>query len=96
MTWTIEWDERAFKEFKSLDKKAQKDILRYLKERIASDEDPKRFGKPLSHDLTGLWKYRLGDYRIICRIEDHKLVVFIVRVRHRKDAYKDKTNLSIH
>jgi mRNA interferase RelE/StbE len=96
LAWAIEWDERAFKEFKRLDRKAQGNIIRYLKERIATADDPKRFGAPLSHDLAGFWKYRLGDYRIICRIEEEKLVVFIVRVRHRKHAYKEKSGLTRH
>jgi mRNA interferase RelE/StbE len=86
LAWAIEWDERAFKEFKRLDRKAQKVIRRYLKERIAAADDPKRFGAPLSHDLAGFWKYRIGDYRIICRIEEEKLAVFIARVRHRKQT----------
>ncbi len=96
MAWTIEWDERAFKEFKRLDRKAQEIIRRYLKERIAVDDDPRRFGAPLSHDLAGFWKYRIGDYRVIRHIEEDKLVVFIVRARHRKHAYKDQSGLSHH
>jgi mRNA interferase RelE/StbE len=94
LAWAIEWDERAFKEFKRLGRKTQEIIKRYLKERIAPDDDPKRFGAPLSHDLAEFWKYRIGDYRVICRIEEEKLVIFIVRVRHRKHAYKDKSGLS--
>ena len=87
MTWRVEFDDAAAKEFRKLDHQAQNDILRYFRERIATDEDPRRFGKPLSGDLAGLWRYRVRDYRMICNIEDDKLIVLIVRVAHRKGVY---------
>ena len=88
MTWTVEFDDAAAKELRKLDKQAQKDILKYLRERIATDEDPRRFGKPLSRNLAGLWRYRIRDYRLICNIEDNKLIVLILHVGHRKDVYE--------
>ena len=88
MTWTVEFDDAAAKELRKLDRQAQSDILRYFRERIATDEDPRRFGKPLSGELTGLWRYRVRDYRMICNIEDDKLIVLVVRVSHRKDVYE--------
>lgn len=88
MIWTIEWDERAVKELKKLDKQAQKDIIQYLKSRIATEESPRRFGKPLIGNKAGLWRYRVKHYRIICNIEDERLVVLVLRTSHRKDAYK--------
>ena len=88
MTWTVEFDDAAAKELRKLDKQAQREILRYFRKRIATDEDPRRFGKPLSRDLVGLWRYRLRNYRMICNIEDNKLVVLILRVGHRKDVYE--------
>jgi len=87
LTWTIEFDEAAAKELRKLDRQMQLEILNYLRQRIATDEDPRRFGKPLSRDLAGLWRYRVRDYRMICNIEDDKLVVLVVRVSHRKDVY---------
>ncbi|MDO8907777.1 MAG: type II toxin-antitoxin system RelE/ParE family toxin [Pseudohongiella sp.] len=69
--------------YKSVSIVRQSDILRYFRERIATDEDPRRFGKPLAGELTGLWRYRVRKYRMICNIEDKKLVV---RVSHRKDV----------
>ena len=63
-------------------------VLRYLRERIATDEDPRRFGKPLSRDMAGLWRYRVGNYRMICNIEDDKLVVLVLRAGHRKEVYE--------
>ena len=87
LTWTIEFDDRAARELRGLDRPAQNDILRYLRQRIATDEDPRRFGKPLSRELSGLWRYRVRDYRLICHIEDDTLLVVVIRVGHRKDVY---------
>ena len=88
MTWIVEFDDGAAKELRKLDRQAQQEILRYLRERIATDEDPRRFGKPLSRDLAGLWRYRMRNYRMICHIEDDKLVVLVLRVGHRNDIYE--------
>ena len=87
MTWTVEFDEAASKELRKLDRQAQLEILNYFRQRIATDEDPRSFGKPLSRDLAGLWRYQVRDYRMICNIEDDKLIVLVVRVFHRKDVY---------
>ncbi len=89
LTWTVEWDDRARKELRKLDKQLQKDILHYLRERIAVDNDPRRFGKPLSYDKHGLWRYRVQNARIICRIEDDSLIVLVVKVGYRKEIYND-------
>ena len=88
MTWTVEFDDVAAKELRKLDRQAQQEILRYFRERIATDEDPRRFGKPLARDMAGLWRYRVRDYRMICHIEDDKLVVLVLRVGHHKDIYE--------
>ncbi len=88
MTWTVEWDDRARRELRRLDRQAQRDILKYFSERIATDEDLQRFGKPLRHDLRGLWRYRIGDYRAICQIENGHLVVLVVAIGHRRQVYQ--------
>ena len=88
MIWTVEFDDAATKELRKLDKQAQGEILRYFRERIATDEDPHRFGKPLSRELAGLWRYRVRNYRMICNIEDDKLVVLVLRIGHRKNIYE--------
>ena len=87
MTWTVNWDDRARKELRKLDKQRQKSILTYLRERIAVKDDPRRFGKPLAYDKHGLWRYRVQDCRIICRILDDELIVLILRTGHRKNIY---------
>ena len=88
MIWSVEWDDAAVKELRKLDKQAQRDILKYFRERIATDDDPRRFGKQLSRELVGLWRYRVQNYRMICNIEDDKLVVLVLRVGHRKNIYE--------
>jgi len=85
LIWQIDWDDRARKELRSLDRQVQKRILNYLRERIA--KTPMNFGKELLGDKAGLRSYRVDSYRIICQIQDQKLKVFVVAVGHRKDIY---------
>ncbi len=87
MTWTVEWDDKARRELRKLDHTVQTNILRYFRERIMVDDDPKRFGKPLNHELQGLWRYRIGDYRAVCQIQDERLVVLVLAVNHRSSIY---------
>ena len=87
MGWSIKIDDSARKELVKLCDNAAKDILKFLRKRIATDEDPRRFGDPLRKDLSGLWKYRVGSYRVIADIQDDVLLVLVVRVAHRKKAY---------
>jgi|ERR1035438_3483908 mRNA interferase RelE/StbE len=87
--WTVEFDDRARRELRKLDPETQKGILRYLRERVAGTSDPKEFGKPLRMNLAGLWRYPVADYRLICRFEDNRLVVLVLKVGHRRDVYED-------
>lgn len=88
MTWTVEWDDRARRELRRLDRQVQQDILKYFSERITTGNDPRRFGKPLRHELQGLWSYRIGHYRAICHIENDQLVVLVLAVGHRRQIYQ--------
>ena len=88
LTWSIEWDDRARKELRKLDFPVQKEILSYLRSRIVDSKTPRLFGQSLSGNKAGLWRYRIGNYRLICRLEDHTLVVFVVGVGHRKEVYE--------
>jgi len=88
LTWSVEWDERARRELRQLDRQIQRTILRYFSERIATDDDPRRFGKPLRHELQGLWRYRIGDYRAVCQIENELLVILVLAVNHRRQVYR--------
>jgi len=88
LAWLVEWEDEAVKEIKKLDARARRNIVRFLREKIATEDDPRRFGDPLRKELKGLWKYRIGDYRIICSIEDKRVVVLVVRVGHRSYVYR--------
>lgn len=88
MTWKVEFDDRALKELRKLDPQIQRQILLFLRQRVATPDNPKRFGKPLSGDRLGLWRYRIGSYRLICRIEEDRVVVLVLGVGHRKDVYR--------
>ena len=76
------------REFRKLDKSHARMILKYIKNNIMPLEDPKDRGKALVGDKKGLWRYRIGDYRIICKIEDDKLLILALSVGHRRDIYK--------
>ncbi|MBI2677941.1 MAG: type II toxin-antitoxin system RelE/ParE family toxin [Candidatus Koribacter versatilis] len=88
MAWTVRVEPRALRELERLDRSAQVRILRFLKERVEGSSDPRSSGKPVRGELGELWRYRLGDYRIVCRLEDKILVVFVLRVAHRRDIYR--------
>ena len=87
MAWRIEITNTAKKQLAKLDRQVQAEILRYLRERINTDDDPRRYGAPLRKELAGRWKYRVGDYRLICEIQDTKLLVLLLMVGHRSTIY---------
>ena len=88
MAWKIEFDHRALKEFKKLDRSIQKTMLKYLKERIATADDPRLLGKALADNLKGLWRYRVGNYRIICQVIEDEITILVLRVGHRRLIYE--------
>ena len=87
MIWHVEFNREAARDLRRLGAEAQRLILRYLRTRIATANDPRRFGKPLLGDLKGLWRYRVGDYRIVAKMEDDRLVVLVITVGHRREVY---------
>jgi mRNA interferase RelE/StbE len=88
LAWTVEFTPGAERDFKQLDKPVQKRISQFLHERVAAAEDPRAVGEALKGDLAGLWRYRVGDYRILCRIEDSRIVVTVVAIGHRSSIYR--------
>lgn len=87
MTWKVEFDDRAARELRKLDPQIPGEILAYLRKRIATSENPKRFGKSLSGGLRGLWRYRVRDYRLIYSISEREMTVVILRIGHRGKIY---------
>lgn len=85
--WRVEFDERAAKELRKLAPEVRRKILVFLRERIEAELDPRRFGKALTSNPAGLWRYRIEDYRVICLIQDERLVVLALKVGHRREIY---------
>lgn len=88
MAWTIEYTDAARTQLRRLDKSAARRILNYMDERIAPLEDARSQGKALRGPLGEFWRYRVGEYRVICDLHDGKLRVLVVRVGNRKDVYR--------
>ena len=89
MAWRIEFDPAAVDDLKSLDRAVQQRILKVLRERIAPLVDPRSIGEALrGKELGDFWKYRVGDYRLICRVEDGIIRILILRVGHRREVYR--------
>ncbi len=86
MAWTIEIAESAAKTLGKLDKTIAKRIVKFLRERVAID--PKTAGEALKGNLAPMWRYRVGDYRIICDINDAAVKVIVIKIGHRKEIYK--------
>ncbi|MFZ0478980.1 MAG: type II toxin-antitoxin system RelE/ParE family toxin [Terriglobales bacterium] len=86
--WQVEITRTAEKQITKLDRVVQKSILQFLRERVQTASDPRMLGKPLHGDKKDLWRYRVGDYRIVCDIQDDRVVVLVVRVGHRKGVYR--------
>ena len=86
-TWKVEFDLKAAKEFKKLDKASQGLISDYLKTKVLRSIHPKDLGKPMKYDYAGLWRYRIGKYRVICSIEEERLIVLVLRVAIRDEVY---------
>ena len=89
MAWTINFKPKAERELGSLDKQTQKRIIHYIENRIAQRANQRMLGAPLHNNLKGLWKYRVGDYRLICEINDDTVTVLVINVGHRKEVYKE-------
>ena len=89
MAWSIEYDPEALKDLRKLDRAIQREILDYMDTRVATAQDPRHFGRPLRASKFGLWRYRVRDYRIICELQEKRLVVLVVAVGHRSTIYDD-------
>ncbi len=88
MAWTVSASNIAERQLRKLDRAVQKRILDWLNDRIEGCKNPRHFGEPLKGDRAGLWRYRVGDYRILCEIQDQKIVVLVLTIGHRRQVYK--------
>jgi mRNA interferase RelE/StbE len=88
LAWTIEFVPAAAKELRKLGRAEAAQIIRTLEERIAPLEDPRSLGAPLKGEHDGFWRWRVGDYRVIARIEEERVLILVVRVAHRREVYR--------
>lgn len=88
MRYCIETTARFDKEFKKLDQYTKRMIKAWIEKNLVDCENPRQHGKGLVANRSGQWRYRIGDYRLICEIEDYKLVILALSVGHRSDIYK--------
>ena len=89
MAWRIDFDPRAVKELAKFDPQIQRRIIKVLRERISVLDDPRSIGEALRGEELGLfWKYRIGDYRVICDIRDVEIVILVIRIGDRKEVYE--------
>ncbi len=85
--YSVEVSERFKREFRKLDKYTQKMIQAWINKNLVDCTDPRQHGKGLTANRSGQWRYRIGDYRLICEIHDNELVILALAVGHRKDVY---------
>jgi mRNA interferase RelE/StbE len=89
MAWKVELSAEADRQLSKLDAPQAKRILKFLYERVARLDDPRSVGQALHGSRLGeFWKYRVGDYRLICKLEDNRLVVLVLRLGHRREIYR--------
>jgi len=86
LKWQVAFDPAAERQFSKLGKSAQRDIEKYIARHLETEEDPRRFGKPFL-SIKGAWRYRVGDYRLVCAIQNQRVTVLVLKVGHRRDVY---------
>ena len=87
-SWRVELDEAAAKELRKLGAPDRQRILRFLRERLGTKDDPRRLVTALTGFFAGLWRYRIGDWRVIAAIEDERITVAVLRIGHRREIYR--------
>ncbi len=85
--FSLRFTHEALKDLRKFDPMIRKMLLSWIDKNLSHLENPRTFGKPLKGKLKEFWRYRVGDYRLLCSIEDQVLVILVITVRHRKEAY---------
>lgn len=89
MTYSVETTARFDREFKKLDRYTQRMIKAWIEKNLIGCSDPRIHGKGLTANRSGQWRYRIGDYRLICDIQDNELVILALTVGHRREVYEN-------
>lgn len=87
MSYSVQYSKQAIKELKKLDRFTRQMIYSWIDKNLSGCEDPRQHGKALTANRKGQWRYRIGDYRLICDIQDDKLVILALTVGHRREIY---------
>ena len=87
MSYKVEYLPQVVKKLEKLDKYTRRILVEWIEKNLVDCENPRIHGKPLSANRAEQWRYRVGDYRIIVKIEDNKLVILVIAIGHRRDAY---------
>ena len=87
MTYKVEFTEKARKFLKKADKQTSKLITSWIRENLENCENPRLRGKGLTSNLSGQWRYRIGDYRVLAEIQEDKIIILILEIGHRRDIY---------
>ena len=85
--YRVETTQRFDREFKKLDRYTQRMLIAWIDKNLEGCLDPRSHGKGLTANRSGQWRYRIGDYRLICSIEDNKLIILALSVGHRSEIY---------
>ena len=88
MAWSVEFLLSAKRQIKELDRATQQRITSYFHDRVLKAGDPRQFAKMLRGEKDGLWRFRIGDYRAICKIEEERMLVLVLDVGHRREIYR--------
>lgn len=86
--YKVRFSDSAVKQMEKLDKQTLRVIKNWIVKNLVDTDDPRRIGRPLKGNLSGIWRYRVGDYRLFAEIKDNVLTIFIFEVGHRRDIYK--------
>jgi mRNA interferase RelE/StbE len=88
LAWTVDYTQTARNQLKKLDNPVARRIVDFLDDRVAKQENPRALGKALTGPLGTLWRYRVGDYRVICDIQHQAVTILVIRIGHRREVYR--------
>jgi mRNA interferase RelE/StbE len=94
LAWRIKYADSVLKQLKKLDKQIARQIIDYMSQKVAVLDDLKTQGKALTGELGELWRYRLGDFRIVCKIENELVTIIVLQVAHRSTVYDDQKKIA--
>ena len=88
MIYKVEYTKNALKQLKKMNRQTASLILSFIEKSLIGCDSPRQFGKALQGTLSDKWRYRVGDYRILAKIEDERVIITVIEIGHRRDIYK--------